>query len=241
MASVCLVSCSAISCSQPTRSTGKVSHHSRSQCSGAEQQLSSRLYRALWLPGTSRPRLCFAGQLITPGPLCEPVHPLTPQREAWHGVAEGAKGVPKVDPSQVTDEVWNHIFLDGPAPQGCSIPAELLQRCKQEFNFWYPFDLRVGPVTTCPSAAEVTCLEWLTIRVAVLFISLPGGSESNRPHAHDLTGVDADTGSPNVDQRVLHTLCMMFEVLSDAVNRFPNWLNILHGLSSGSSARKRQA
>ena len=59
--------------------------------------------------------------------------------------AEGARDVPKVDPAQVTDEVWNHIFLDGPAPQSCSIPADLLQRCRREFNFWYPFDLRVCP------------------------------------------------------------------------------------------------
>ena len=202
------------------------------------------MFSVAWRPVVARDHpsttvLCWPAH--HPGPLCEPVHTLAPQHEAWYGVAEGAKGVPKVDPSQVTDEVWNHIFLDGPAPQGCSIPAELLQRCKQEFNFWYPFDLRVCPVATSPSAADVTCLERLTIRGAVLFIRSPGGSESKRAHAHNVTGVNADTGSPNVDQRVLHTLCMMFEVLSDAVNCCPDWLNIHHGLSSGSSARKRRA
>ena len=61
--------------------------------------------------------------------------------------AAGAEGVQPVDASQVTDEVWSHIFLDGPRPASCSIPEPLLQRCRREFDFWYRggFDLRVRP------------------------------------------------------------------------------------------------
>ena len=71
--------------------------------------------------------------------------------------------MPKVDPSEVTDEVWNHIFLDGPAPEKSAIPAELLQRCRREFKFWYPLDLRVrmpasAPcVTSCQPSSAKTC------------------------------------------------------------------------------------
>ena len=59
--------------------------------------------------------------------------------------AGGAEGVPRIDPSTVTDEVWSHIFLGQPAPASCSVPAPLLQRCRREFLFWYRngFDLRV--------------------------------------------------------------------------------------------------
>lgn len=40
--------------------------------------------------------------------------------------------------------MWDAIFLDKPAPKHCSVPAEKLQAMKDEFKFWYPFDLRVS-------------------------------------------------------------------------------------------------
>ncbi|KAM0952721.1 putative leucine--tRNA ligase [Dioscorea sansibarensis] len=48
-----------------------------------------------------------------------------------------------VKPAQMTDEVWDYIFCGGPVPIS-DIPAPLLNNMKQEFEYWYPFDLRVS-------------------------------------------------------------------------------------------------
>ncbi|GLJ16023.1 hypothetical protein SUGI_0265820 [Cryptomeria japonica] len=44
---------------------------------------------------------------------------------------------------QMTDEVWDYIFREGPFPQS-EIPSDLLKCMKKEFEYWYPFDLRVS-------------------------------------------------------------------------------------------------
>lgn len=44
---------------------------------------------------------------------------------------------------QLTDEVWDYVFCDGPFPS-TDIPEKLLKQMKQEFEYWYPFDLRVS-------------------------------------------------------------------------------------------------
>lgn len=49
-----------------------------------------------------------------------------------------------IDPSALTDAFWDYIFLDGPKPTLPGLSAELLDQMKSEFNFWYPFDLRVS-------------------------------------------------------------------------------------------------
>lgn len=41
-------------------------------------------------------------------------------------------------------EVWDSIFLGKPVPEGCAIPLDVMHRMKDEFKFWYPFDLRVS-------------------------------------------------------------------------------------------------
>jgi hypothetical protein len=52
----------------------------------------------------------------------------------------------------VTPQVWDHILLGKPAPSECAIAPELLARMRAEFEFWYPFDLRVsGKVRGAPS------------------------------------------------------------------------------------------
>ncbi|KAM0925942.1 hypothetical protein ACQ4PT_003819 [Festuca glaucescens] len=51
--------------------------------------------------------------------------------------------VSSVKPEEMTDEVWEHVFCDGPAPKSDISPA-LLSRMKQEFEYWYPFDIRVS-------------------------------------------------------------------------------------------------
>ena len=48
-----------------------------------------------------------------------------------------------IAPEELTLEVWDYIFLDGPMPKS-TIPAETLQTMKAEFDYWYPFDLRVS-------------------------------------------------------------------------------------------------
>lgn len=52
--------------------------------------------------------------------------------------------ISSVKPEQMTDEVWNYIFRDGLLPKKTDIPSSLLAKMKQEFEYWYPFDLRVS-------------------------------------------------------------------------------------------------
>ncbi|XAR57498.1 Leucine--tRNA ligase [Bertholletia excelsa] len=49
-----------------------------------------------------------------------------------------------VKPEQLTDEVWDYLFCDGPYPESSDISASLLKKMKQEFEYWYPFDLWVS-------------------------------------------------------------------------------------------------
>jgi leucyl-tRNA synthetase len=55
---------------------------------------------------------------------------------------------PSVDPSQMTDDVWDAIFLgkdlDPASASARTFPKDLLDEMIAEFNFWYPFDLRVS-------------------------------------------------------------------------------------------------
>lgn len=41
-------------------------------------------------------------------------------------------------------EVWDAIFLGKSVSKHCSVPPDKLQAMKDEFKFWYPFDLRVS-------------------------------------------------------------------------------------------------
>ncbi|KAH6804922.1 ATP binding/leucine-tRNA ligases/aminoacyl-tRNA ligase [Perilla frutescens var. frutescens] len=47
-------------------------------------------------------------------------------------------------PELLTDEVWDFLFVGGPYPKSSEIPSSLLNKMKQEFEYWYPFDLRVS-------------------------------------------------------------------------------------------------
>ncbi|XP_031487982.1 leucine--tRNA ligase, cytoplasmic [Nymphaea colorata] len=62
------------------------------------------------------------------------------QNGDMYGKAESAQ----VRPEQLTDEVWDYIFSDGEIPNNSGIPSALLDKMKQEFRYWYPFDLRVS-------------------------------------------------------------------------------------------------
>lgn len=47
-----------------------------------------------------------------------------------------------VPPEALTDQVWDAVLLGAPPPD--DFPAELLARMRREFEYWYPFDLRVS-------------------------------------------------------------------------------------------------
>jgi len=49
-----------------------------------------------------------------------------------------------IKPQQLTDDVWDYIFCDGPYPKSTDISSSLLDKMKREFEYWYPFDLRVS-------------------------------------------------------------------------------------------------
>ncbi|KAG1663339.1 hypothetical protein FOA52_004101 [Chlamydomonas sp. UWO 241] len=49
-----------------------------------------------------------------------------------------------IKPEDVTDEVWDYVLLGGALPTGCGISEMTLAKMRREFEYWYPFDLRVS-------------------------------------------------------------------------------------------------
>lgn len=49
-----------------------------------------------------------------------------------------------IKPEQMTDEVWDFVFCGAAEPKSTGIPRSILKKMKQEFEYWYPFDLRVS-------------------------------------------------------------------------------------------------
>lgn len=41
-------------------------------------------------------------------------------------------------------QVWDYILQGGALPAGSPIDEELLHKMKREFEYWYPWDLRVS-------------------------------------------------------------------------------------------------
>jgi len=61
------------------------------------------------------------------------------------GVIDGSHiGPANVKPEQMTPQVWDYVFQNSPYPANCSIPEETLKKMRNEFNFWYPVDIRVS-------------------------------------------------------------------------------------------------
>lgn len=45
----------------------------------------------------------------------------------------------------LTPEVWDYVFqLSDQLPEGSRVGEEALRTMRREFEFWYPFDLRVS-------------------------------------------------------------------------------------------------
>jgi leucyl-tRNA synthetase len=53
------------------------------------------------------------------------------------------KSTGAVRPEDMTHAVWDYVFQEGPVPE-TKIPVEVLQKMRTEFEYWYPFDLRVS-------------------------------------------------------------------------------------------------
>merc|ERR1740121_489408 len=53
---------------------------------------------------------------------------------------DGSKGF-SIKAEDLTPEVWDYLFLNGPMPKGCKIKKDLMEKMKREFKFWYPMDL----------------------------------------------------------------------------------------------------
>ena len=67
------------------------------------------------------------------------------------GTASSSTGI---KPEDLTDDVFNYIFLAKPFPESASpstIPQSLLQSMRDEFEYWYPFDLRVSAKDLIPN------------------------------------------------------------------------------------------
>lgn len=53
--------------------------------------------------------------------------------------------------NQLTKEVWDYIFFKTAPFPVTKIPKETLDRLKQEFEYWYPVDLRASGKDLVPN------------------------------------------------------------------------------------------
>ncbi|CAD7704718.1 unnamed protein product [Ostreobium quekettii] len=49
-----------------------------------------------------------------------------------------------ISPDHLTDEIWDYILLGADMPADSQIPEDTLKQLRNEFEYWYPFDLRVS-------------------------------------------------------------------------------------------------
>jgi leucyl-tRNA synthetase len=58
----------------------------------------------------------------------------------------------KVDAKQLTNQVWDYIFLkDSPLPSDSNLDEAMLNKLRNEFNYWYPVDLRASGKDLVPN------------------------------------------------------------------------------------------
>jgi len=68
------------------------------------------------------------------------------------GAYDGSKvGPAGIKPEQLTDDVFNYIFLNSPYPASTDIPEETLKQLRREFEYWYPLNLRVSGKDLIPN------------------------------------------------------------------------------------------
>jgi len=59
------------------------------------------------------------------------------------GVMNGSETGPLgIKAEDLNDGIWDYIFLEKEYPAGCTVEKEKLDKMRNEFNYWYPMDLR---------------------------------------------------------------------------------------------------
>ncbi|EAU87569.1 leucine-tRNA ligase [Coprinopsis cinerea okayama7 len=56
-----------------------------------------------------------------------------------------------ITPEQMTDEIWEYIFCNGPFPSPSPIPKEKVDALKHEYEYFYPFDIRSSAKDLVPN------------------------------------------------------------------------------------------
>lgn len=64
---------------------------------------------------------------------------------------DSTKSPGKVDPKDLTVEVFNYIYRNGPMPEHCNISPDVLNQMRSEFRYWYPMNLRVSAKDLIPN------------------------------------------------------------------------------------------
>lgn len=65
---------------------------------------------------------------------------------------DGSKPGPLgITPDQMTDEIWEYIFCDGPFPEPSPLSREKADALKHEYSYFYPFDLRSSAKDLVPN------------------------------------------------------------------------------------------
>ncbi|KAF7791582.1 hypothetical protein EIP86_002599 [Pleurotus ostreatoroseus] len=60
-----------------------------------------------------------------------------------HSTINGSqRGLLDIAPEQMTDDVWEYIFRDGPWPAAAPLPKDKADVMKRSFAYFYPFDIR---------------------------------------------------------------------------------------------------
>ncbi|KAF9496052.1 leucyl-tRNA synthetase [Pleurotus eryngii] len=68
------------------------------------------------------------------------------------GSIDGCKPGPLgITADQMTDEVWEYIFCNGPFPDPAPIPIEKANALKHEYEYFYPFDIRSSAKDLVPN------------------------------------------------------------------------------------------
>lgn len=68
------------------------------------------------------------------------------------GSIDGSKPGPLgITPEQMTDEIWEYIFCNGPFPSPAPVPKEKADALKHEYEFFYPFDIRSSAKDLVPN------------------------------------------------------------------------------------------
>jgi leucyl-tRNA synthetase len=66
-------------------------------------------------------------------------------------VGDKTKSPGKIDPADLTTDVFNYIYRKGAMPEKCKIAQETLDKMRSEFRYWYPMNLRVSAKDLIPN------------------------------------------------------------------------------------------